>query len=142
MAIIFWITLYFKTVNVGNPHTIFFVHDLNKIDIEAIGPLIEKHPMFPKYTNVEFVQVISRQCLRMRVWERSVGITTACGSGSCAAAFAAFEKSIADRKCEVIQDGGSLWIEVDDEQKRVTMTGTANEVFRGQIEWSLLEQKK
>jgi len=120
--------------NVGNPHIVTIVKDISKVPLEKIGPMIENHPLFPNRTNVEFVQFIDQSNLKMRVWERSVGITQACGSGSCAVAFIANSKGIVGSKVNVHQDGGVLTIEIID-KKRVIMTGPAVEVFKAQIQW-------
>lgn len=120
-------------VSMGNPHCVFFVDDAEAVDLEKIGSEIENHEMFPERTNVEFVTVKDRGTLRMRVWERGTGVTCACGTGSCASAVAAARRGIADRKCEVVLDGGSLFIEWDEKTGHVLMTGSATHVFEGRI---------
>lgn len=119
-------------VSMGNPHAVFFVDDVAAVDLATIGPQVENHPLFPQRTNVEFVE---RQgdILRMRVWERGVGITPACGSGACATAVAAMRRGIvAGRKTTVRLDGGDLAIEWRDDG-HVIMTGAWAEVYRGEI---------
>lgn len=121
-------------VNMGNPHCVFFVEDAETAPVEKLGPMIEHHPMFPERTNVEFAQVLDRGRIRTRVWERGVGVTQACGSGACAVAVAAARRRLADRRVEVILDGGSLeidWREADD---HVLLSGPTAMVFAGVID--------
>ncbi len=120
-------------VGMGNPHAVFFVSDVNAVDLAAVGPKIEHHAMFPERTNVEAVQVLSRDHLRMRVWERGVGITDACGTGACATVVAAARRGIADRTATVTLDGGDLFITWR-EDGHVIMTGPAEESFRGTLD--------
>lgn len=117
-------------VNVGNPHTVFFVEDVAAIDLQHWGPQIEHHPLFPQRINVEICQIISPDKMLMRVWERGAGITQACGSGACAALVAAVRRGLMQRKAEVVLDGGSLFIEWRDDD-RVILIGTASAVFNG-----------
>ena len=119
-------------VSMGNPHCVIFVDDIAKIDLEKIGPMFETHKIFPKKTNTEFVQVVGKNQLRMRVWERGSGITMACGTGACATAIAANLNGKADKKSTVILDGGELEIEWRD-NNHIMMTGTAEKVFAGEI---------
>jgi diaminopimelate epimerase len=100
-----------SAVNMGNPHVVFFVEEIDTVDVAAAGSLIENHPLFPEGVNVEFVQVLDRQTLRMRVWERGAGITNACGTGACAALVAASRRGLGERSAQVIMDGGALQIE-------------------------------
>ena len=123
-----------SAVSMGNPHCVIFVPDAEKAPVAALGPRIETHPLFPKKVNAEFVSVISPQKLRMRVWERGVGITLACGTGACAAAVAAVRRGLAGRKVEVVLDGGSLFIEWREDDGHVIMTGPTALVYRGQVE--------
>jgi diaminopimelate epimerase len=118
-------------VSMGNPHCILFVDDINSIDLCDLGPKIETHTAFPKKTNVEFVQVLSKQNLRMRVWERGAGITMACGTGACATLVAAVLNGKTDRQATVELDGGELLIEWGLDN-HIYMSGPAVEVFRGQ----------
>lgn len=118
-------------VNVGNPHAVFFVDDVAAVDLESIGPQVEHHALFPERTNVEVVQVLSRQKLRMRVWERGTGITQACGSGACAAIVAAVLRGVSDREAELVLDGGSLFMRWDTQTNDVYMTGPYELVFEG-----------
>ncbi len=119
-------------VNMGNPHCVFFTEDVAALDITTLGAPIETHPLFPERTNVEFVQVLDKKTLRMRVWERGVGITQACGTGACAAAVAAFRKGLVERCVTVILDGGNLEIEYL-KDGHVLMRGTAVRSFTGVI---------
>jgi diaminopimelate epimerase len=117
-------------VNIGNPHCVIFLDEVESIDLKALGRPIEVHPLFPRKTNVEFVQVIDRQTLRMRVWERGAGVTLACGTGTCASVIAAVLNGKTDRRVNVHLDGGDLLIEWR-EDNHVYKTGPAVEVFRG-----------
>jgi diaminopimelate epimerase len=118
-------------VSMGNPHCVIFLPDVEGLDIKELGRPIETHPMFPRKTNVEFVQVIDRRTLRMRVWERGAGITLACGTGACASTVAAILNDKTERKVDIRLDGGKLEIEWADDN-HVYMTGPAVEVFRGE----------
>ena len=117
-------------VSMGNPHFVIFVPDAEKTDIAFIGPQIETHASFPQKTNVEFVQKLDGQTLRMRVWERGAGITKACGTGSCAALAAAVLTGRTDRQAHVILDGGILHLQWR-ENGHLFMTGPAQKVFTG-----------
>ncbi len=110
-------------VNMGNPHVVFFVNDVRAVPIETLGPAVEADPMFPRGVNVGFAEVRSPQQIRLRVWERGAGLTKACGTGACASAVAAHRQGKADRKVEVLVDGGSLEIEWRAGDDRVLMTG-------------------
>jgi diaminopimelate epimerase len=119
-------------VCMGNPHTVIFVDDVSSIDIASIGESIERHPLFPKRTNVEFVQQMEDGNLRMRVWERGSGITQACGTGACAIAVAACITGRSGCETTVYMDGGALHVKFD--HNRVWMKGPAKTVFEGKIE--------
>ena len=119
-------------VSMGNPHCVVFVDDLSKINLEKIGSKFENHKIFPRRTNTEFVEVISRNELKMRVWERGSGITLACGTGTCATVVAANLNNLADKSATVHLDGGDLKIEWDADN-HVYMTGAAEKVFDGII---------
>lgn len=121
-------------VSMGNPHAVFFVEDVSSVPLETLGPKIEHHPLFPERTNVEAAQVLSKDKIRMRVWERGVGITQACGTGACAVAVAGVRRGLTDRKVSVILDGGTLDIEWRESDNHVLMTGPVAEVYRGEIE--------
>lgn len=122
------------TVSMGNPHLVIFVNDINEVDLPAIGPVLENHPLFPGRINVEFAQVLAKGKIRMRVWERGSGITQACGTGACATAVAAFLTGRSGRQSEIQMDGGTLNIEWDTHSGHVWMTGGATKVFDGEIE--------
>lgn len=129
-------------VSMGNPHAVFFVDDVDAIDLAALGPVLESHPLFPERANIEIAQVLApaadgTERLRMRVWERSAGITQACGSGACATLVAAARRGLTGRKAEVVLDGGALTIEwlADD---HVLMTGPVALSFAGRLDASLL----
>ena len=121
----------------GNPHCVFIVEDAENIDLEKVGPSFEHHPLFPERTNVEFVEVVDRQTLRMRVWERGAGVTLACGSGACAAAVVAHRKGVSDRAVTIRLDGGEL--SIDWRADGVWMTGPTQKVFQGVLDPEFLE---
>ncbi|USG67232.1 diaminopimelate epimerase [Brevibacillus ruminantium] len=118
-------------VSMGNPHAILFVEKLEEEDVTAYGPHIERHEWFPERTNVEFIQVLNRQELLFRVWERGSGVTLACGTGACAAAVAACLSGKTERTVTVHLAGGDLLIEWRETDNHVYMTGPATEVFQG-----------
>lgn len=125
-------------VNVGNPHAVFFVNDVQAIDLPALGPQLEHHPLFPDRANIEAVQVISPTKLLMRVWERGSGLTQACGSGACATVVAAYSRGLSQRKAEVVMPGGTLEIEYIPPSSsgavgQTLMTGDWAESFRGEM---------
>ena len=117
-------------VSMGNPHCVIFVDDAEKVDLEKIGEHFEKHEKFPRHTNTEFVSVIGKNKLRMRVWERGSGITLACGTGACASAVAANLNNLAEKNVEVHLDGGILKIDWR-EDNHIYMCGAAEKVFDG-----------
>ena len=124
-------------VNIGNPHAIFFVNDVNSVDLELLGPQLENHEIFPEQINVEIVSVITESKIRMRVWERGVGITLACGSGACAAVVGAYRRKLVKREVTVELDGGTLDIKFL-ENGHVTMTGPTVTSFTGLLNESFL----
>jgi len=139
-------------VNIGNPHCVFFVdtkdasvgqarpgpiNDWSDEEITKVGKVFEKHPLFPNRTNVEFIEILSRDHIRMRIWERGCGITEACGSGACAVAVAAIRRGLTERKVTVMLDGGDLIINWPSDEAQVSMTGPVAYVFEG--ETSLLD---
>lgn len=126
-------------VSMGNPHTITFVDDFETMDppFTTVGPLFEKHEMFPEKVNAEFVQVMSRTHLKMKVWERGAGPTLACGTGACAVVVAAVLSERADRACTVTLPGGDLEIHWNEADNRLYMTGPAKPVFSGTIDMPL-----
>lgn len=121
-------------VSMGNPHFVIFTDNIEQTDLPVLGPLIETHFLFPDRTNVEFVQMITPDKARMRVWERGSGITQACGTGACATAVAAIIQGKANRTLQIIMDGGPLTIHWDEQTDHVFMTGNAVKVYEGIIE--------
>jgi diaminopimelate epimerase len=119
-------------VSMGNPHAVIFIEDVAGLDVAKYGPVIERHELFPRRVNVEFVQVLSSRAVRMRVWERGAGETMACGTGASAAAVAANLNGHTGRKVKVRLLGGDLHIELH-KNNHVYMTGPAVEVFQGTI---------
>jgi diaminopimelate epimerase len=120
-------------VSMGNPHCITFVNSIDSVPVAQWGPELEKHPLFPAKTNVEFVEVVNRDELIMRVWERGAGITLACGTGACATLVSAVLNGYTERKATVHLLGGDLFIEWSETNQHVYMTGPATEVFKGQL---------
>lgn len=120
-------------VSMGNPHAVVFVDDTENFELEKYGPLFESHERFPKRTNTEFVQVISRTEANMRVWERGSAETWACGTGTCACVMACILNNKTEDKVLVHLRGGDLIIEYDRQTNHVFMTGPATEVFQGEI---------
>lgn len=124
-------------VSMGNPHAVFFVDDVDVIDVEGLGRPVETHPLFPQRTNVEFAQVMAPGKIRVRVWERGAGLTRACGSGACAVIVAAVRRDLAARRAEIALDGGSLFLEWREADGHVLMTGPANAVFSGRLDLAM-----
>ncbi|MDO5379126.1 MAG: diaminopimelate epimerase [Clostridia bacterium] len=123
-------------VSMGNPHGVIFVEEpVEAFPVERYGPALERHPAFPQKVNIEFVNVLSPDRLRMRVWERGSGITLACGTGSCAALVAARLCGLAKTRATLALDGGELFDEWDEQTGHVFMTGPAEHVFDGEYEW-------
>jgi len=124
-------------LSVGNPHAVFFVEDAEAVDIEKWGPIAEQHPIFADRANIEFVSVIARDKIRMRVWERGVGVTMACGSGACAAAAAGVLRGLTIAKQQVQLDGGILEIDWQDADSaaggQIIMTGAVATIATGTI---------
>ncbi len=118
-------------VGMGNPHCVFVVADAEAADVAGIGARVEHDPLFPERTNVAFVEVIDRETVRMRVWERGSGITLACGSGACAAVVVTARRGLTGRRVAVRLDGGTL--EIDWRDDGVWMTGPATLVFEGRL---------
>jgi len=122
-----------ETVSMGNPHAVIFVDDIEKIQLEKWGSILEVDKQFPDRCNIEFAQVVTPSQIRMRVWERGCGVTMACGTGSCATLVAAQRTGRVGVEADVLLDGGVLHIK-HEEGGPVLMTGPAEEVFRGAIE--------
>lgn len=121
-------------VSMGNPHGVVFVEDTDQIEIETIGPKFEHHEMFPDRTNTEFIQVIDRGHIKMRVWERGAGETLACGTGTCASVYACILNGYTDHSVDVEVLGGTIHIDYDEEKHTIFMTGPAAVVFDGEID--------
>lgn len=124
-------------VNMGNPHMVFFVRSLDTVDITKEGPILCKHPLYPRQCNVSAVQVIDSDHLKMKVWERGAGETLACGTAACAAVVAGHRRELCTNKAEVELPGGTLIVEWDKAENRVRMTGPVAEVYRGTFEPTL-----
>jgi len=120
-------------VSMGNPHAVIFTKDIHKLNLPKTGSLIENADIFPRRTNVEFIEMISPDKMKMRVWERGSGETMACGTGACAAAVAGVLNGVASRKTTVELLGGELVIEWNAFDNHVYLTGTATTVFEGEI---------
>ncbi len=123
---------FFTAVSMGNPHCVIFVKDLERLEFDIVGPAIEKHPLFPRKTNVEFVRVDNQNEITVKVWERGAGPTLACGTGACASVVAAVLEGRTERKVTVHLPGGDLFVEWI-EDNRVLMTGPAAYVFRATL---------
>jgi diaminopimelate epimerase len=121
----------------GNPHCTFFVENAEAVDLAQLGPIFENDPLFPERTNVQFAHVVGKNLLRMRVWERGVGVTLASGSSSCATAVAAVRLGLTGRKVEIQLDGGMIYIDWRDDG--VWMTGATLHVFDGMLTTQFLE---
>ncbi len=121
-------------VNMGNPHMVFFVDNVDEVDIPKIGPILENHPLYPERANVSFAQIKDPGYIRLRVWERGAGITGACGTAACATAISANIRGFSQRTVKIELDGGLLTIEWKASDNHVLMTGDANLNFQGEIE--------
>ena len=121
-------------VSMGNPHAVTFIDDTDSLEIEKIGPLFENNEIFPDRVNTEFIQVVDRNNIKMRVWERGSGETLACGTGACASVVACVLNGFTENKVTVSLLGGDLFIEYNQEENVVYMTGPATISFTGDIE--------
>ncbi len=121
-------------VNMGNPHAVFFVEDVEQIAVQSIGSLLEHHPLFLQGANIGFAQVRSRDEIRLRVWERGAGLTRACGTGACAALVACHRRGLTGRKARLILDGGELLIEWRKTDDHVLMTGPVKWEYEGEAQ--------
>jgi len=126
-------------VSMGNPHAVIYVNDVDGFPLDRVGPKMEHHFLFPRKINVEFAQVIDRETIKMRVWERGAGETMACGTGACAVLVASVLNCKTRRKATVKLSGGDLLIEWDEFENHVYMTGPAVKVFDGEIDINSLE---
>jgi diaminopimelate epimerase len=127
-----------SAVNVGNPHAIFWVDDVNAYDLARLGPLLENHPIFPERANISLCTVAARDHLIVRTWERGAGLTKACGSAACASAVAAVRLKLADRKARVTLPGGDLQIEWRERDDHILMTGPVELEFSGKLDAAML----
>lgn len=121
-------------VSMGNPHAVAYVKDVEEFPLEIVGPKMETHKLYPRKINAEFVEVIDRKTLKMRVWERGAGETLACGTGACAVLVATVLNGLCERKATVKLLGGDLLIEWNEADNHVYKTGPAVKVFDGEIE--------
>lgn len=121
-------------VSMGNPHAISYVEDVENFPLYQVGPQMETHKLFPRKVNAEFVQVIDKSTLKMRVWERGAGETLACGTGACATLVASVLNGVSERVATIKLLGGDLFIEWSEKDNHVYMTGPAEKVFDGEIE--------
>ena len=120
-------------VSMGNPHAVIFIKNIEKFNVEKYGKQIENNILFPKRTNVEFVEIINKEKVKMRVWERGTGETLACGTGACATIVAGVLNNFIERKANVELLGGILEIEWNKEDNHIYMTGEAKTVFEGEL---------
>ena len=121
-------------VSMGNPHAVSYIEDVSVFPLEVFGPAMEASELYPRRINSEFVEIIDRKTIKMRVWERGAGETLACGTGACAAAVASVLNGLCDRKVTVKLPGGDLTVEWDESDRHVYMTGPAVKVFEGVTE--------
>lgn len=126
-----------SVVNVGNPHCIFWVKDLDVVDLSRVGPMIENHPLFPERANISLAKVVARDHVLLKVWERGAGLTKACGTAACATMAAGHRIKIIDAKCKITLPGGDLFMAVND-LGHVLMTGPAALDFEGTLPEGLL----
>jgi diaminopimelate epimerase len=126
-------------VNVGNPHCVFFVDDIDAHDLARLGPMLERHPLFPERANISLVQVISPDHLKVRTWERGAGLTRACGTAACASAVAAARRNLIGRKVRVTLPGGDLEIDWREIDGHVLMTGPYALDYEGTLPADLLQ---
>jgi len=129
-----------SVVNMGNPHAIFWVKDVEAHDLRKIGPLLENHPIFPERANISLAQILSRNEIKLKVWERGTGLTRACGSAACAVLVAAVRKELTGRKAKVSLPGGDLTIEWRESDGHVLMTGPVEFEFETRLEAGLFCQ--
>ena len=125
--------------SMGNPHAVFFLDDLAAHDLASLGPALERHALFPQRANISFAQVVSRENIELRVWERGVGFTRACGSGACAVLVSAVRRGLAGRKATVRLPGGELLIEWRAGDDHVLMTGPVELEREGRLDPALFE---
>lgn len=129
-------------VSMGNPHCVVFVDDTKEFPLENVGPKFENHEVFPKRVNAEFIQIISRNEVNMRVWERGSGETLACGTGACASTVACVLNGLTDEEITLHLLGGDLKVRWDRDENAVYMTGSAKVVFDGEVDVTAIENRK
>ncbi len=127
-----------SVVNVGNPHCIFWVNDLDVVDFSRVGPMLENHPMFPERANISLAKVVARDHVILKVWERGAGLTQACGTAACATMAAGHRIKIIDAKCKISLPGGDLFMAVNEANGHILMTGPATYDFEGTLPEGLL----
>ena len=127
-----------SVVNVGNPHCIFWVDDLDVVDLSRAGPMLENHPLFPERANISFAKVVARDHIFLRVWERGAGLTKACGTAACATMAAGHRIKIIDDKCRITLPGGDLSMAVRESDGHILMTGPVAYEFDGVLPEGLL----
>ena len=125
-------------VNVGNPHAIFFVEDVDAIDLGRIGPMLEHHPLFPERVNISVAEVLSPTHIRIRTWERGAGLTKACGTAACASTVAAIRRRKTERRITVTLPGGDLTVEWREADNHIYMTGPATLDYESELDPALL----
>lgn len=125
-----------SVVNVGNPHCIFWVDDIEKHDLPRFGPMLENHPLFPERANISLAEITNKAALRLSVWERGAGMTKACGTAACAAAVAAARKGLTGRNVAVTLPGGDLQIYWRESDNHILMTGAIEVEYKGEIDLS------
>ncbi len=131
-----------SVVNVGNPHALFFVEDVEAYDLAKFGPMLEHHPLFPERANISLVQVLGSDHIKVRTWERGAGLTLACGTAACAAAVAAVRRGLPGRKIRVTLPGGELLIEWREGDRHILMTGPYALDFEGALPAALLQSAR
>jgi diaminopimelate epimerase len=128
----------FGVVSMGNPHAVMIVDDVQLADVERIGPLVEHHQQFPQRVNVGFMEIVNKNAIKLRVFERGSGETLACGTGACAAVVTGIKRGLLAREVTVTLPGGELLIAWPDDNSPVWMTGPAEHVFDGEISWATI----
>jgi diaminopimelate epimerase len=128
-----------SAVNVGNPHCIFFVEDVEAHDLARFGPMLERHPLFPERANISLAEATGPDSLRLRTWERGAGLTKACGTAACAAAVAAVRRGLNERKVRVTLPGGDLLIDWREDDDHILMTGPYALDYEGTLPPELLQ---
>ena len=128
-------------VSMGNPHAVIVVDDISQADVAEVGPQVENHTQFPERVNVGFMEVISPIHIKLRVYERGAGETEACGTGACAAVVSGIQRGLLEHDVKVDLPGGRLLISWADEAASVWMTGSATQVFDGEIEWATINKQ-